>query len=108
MYKVTVRNNQSIWDLANQEYGSGEGAYQICVDNPGVVDFENKIPAGTVLNFDEAKVLNQVVVDLFKSKKIRPTTAVDIADDTDEHEDSIVLQTGGYMTLQGGGSILLR
>lgn len=77
MALITVENNQSIWDLAYQYYGSTEGVRQLIIDNPTKVNFNDKIPAGTTLIISQPPI-NKAVVDFFQSKGITPSTAIDV------------------------------
>lgn len=76
MKVIRVGNKQSIWDLANQEYGHEDGVLQLMTDNPGVLDFNSSIPVGTAVRIDETKIINKTVVDFFAKKGIKPATAV--------------------------------
>jgi phage tail protein X len=73
--RVKINNNQSVWDLALQEYGSANGVLQLVIDNPGIIDFENAIPKGVFIWIDQTKIINPVVVQYFDKRKFRPSTA---------------------------------
>lgn len=75
MRRILVGNNQSIWDLAIQEYGSFDGVKQLMIDNPTKCDFENSIPAGTELIIT-AEPMNKSIFDYFSKKRIKPSTAI--------------------------------
>lgn len=78
MKQVKTGSAQSIWDLANRYYGSVNGVEQLMIDNPTVLNFNYTIAPGTVVNIDESKVINALVVDFLEARKINPNTAVKI------------------------------
>lgn len=73
---IKTVNNQSIWDIANQEYGSESGVLQLMIDNPSVVNFNDSIPGGTTLRIDESKIINKTVVEYLSTRGMKPTTAI--------------------------------
>lgn len=77
MRRVLVGNNQSIWDLAVQEYGSLDGIKQLMIDNPTKCNLESSIPAGTELLIREIP-LNKAIYEFFSKKRIKPATAIDV------------------------------
>jgi phage tail protein X len=77
MKTVFAANRQSIWDLANQEYGHCNGVLQLMLDNPGVLDFENSVPEGTAIKIDETKIINKTIADYIQKKGYKPATAQD-------------------------------
>lgn len=88
MKEIIVNINQSLSDIAVQEYGSTDGQMQLILDNPGKCNFYDPIPVGTKLKIDETKVINRVVVDYMKKKNIKPTTAVEVGGGFDEGFDN--------------------
>lgn len=70
MRTATVRNNQSILDLAIQHCGSIEAAYQICVLNSLNIDAE--LTPGQVIILPD--VVDKKVVDLFKERGVEPAS----------------------------------
>lgn len=75
MRQILAGINQSIWDIALQEYGDVTGVKQLMIDNPTVCDFEKSIPAGTTI-YISGEPINKSWFDYFKSKKIQFATAV--------------------------------
>lgn len=73
---VTVLDNQSIWDMAIQEYGSFEGVKQLMIDNPTKCNFETSLAIGTLLVITQ-KPMNQRIYDTIKTKNIIPATAIE-------------------------------
>lgn len=77
MKSIKVGNNQSIWDIAIQEYGSYDAVKQLMIDNPTKCDFENSISAGTEL-FISGEPTNKATVDYLSSNGLRPSTAIEV------------------------------
>ena len=75
MAKVIVNKNQSVWDLANQYYGSVDGVEQLMLDNPGVVNFLYRVAAGTIINIDDTKIIDANIVDYLSTNGLKPATA---------------------------------
>lgn len=73
MKTIVVQNNQSIYDIAIQEYGTSEGLKQLIIDNPNVCNFSDDILPGTEL-FINAEPFNPQIVDYLKTKGITPAT----------------------------------
>lgn len=76
MKEVVAEINQSVWDLAIQEYGHSNGVVFLMEDNPGVFDFQNQVAAGTKFMVDDSKIIVGAVVTYLKNKGIKPATAV--------------------------------
>lgn len=74
MKTVTVSNNQSIWDIAVQEYGSYDAVKQLIIDNP-TLNFNDSIAPGTQLIIAGA-IVNKTIVDFLSKSGIKPTTAI--------------------------------
>lgn len=77
MKRILVQNNQSIWDIAIQEYGSMEGAKQLIIDNPTKCDFQNSLKAGMELLITLSPI-NKTIQDYFTKNRIKPATAVEV------------------------------
>lgn len=73
MITVLVQNNQSIWDLAIQHYGSADGVKQLIEDNPWL-NFEDNIAPGSKVKISE-NVIDKNVVDFLAKKGMVPATA---------------------------------
>jgi len=80
MIRITVTNNQSVWDLAIEQYGSVDGIKQLILDNPTKINFNDPVPAGTQLLVREDLIptFNKPVVDYLSKKGIRLATAVSV------------------------------
>lgn len=90
MRRIKVGNNQSIWDIAIQEYGSYDAVKQLMIDNPTKCDFENSIAPGTELMITQ-EPLNKSIFNYLAAKGIKPSTAVEV-----EAEPSDWILTDGY------------
>jgi hypothetical protein len=77
MRRVLVGNNQSIWDIVVQEYGSYDGVKQLIIDNPTKCDFENSIDAGTELLI-KGDVIDKSIFDWLFKKSLKPATSVSV------------------------------
>jgi hypothetical protein len=66
MFYITTKYNQSIWDLAIQEYGDSAGVKQLIIDNPDKVNFSDDIPTGTRILISQPPI-NKAVVDYLKA-----------------------------------------
>lgn len=70
MRQITTIKNQTVFDLAVQEYGNMEAAFQILVDNPHLVG-TNDLPIGYNLPAD---------IDFDISYPIQPGTLIYLQD----------------------------
>ena len=68
--KIEVQNNQTIYDIAIQEYGDVEGVKQILNDNPGI-DLDVDIVPKSILIIG-ADPINKEVVEYLKIHDIKP------------------------------------
>ncbi|MCE9539753.1 MAG: hypothetical protein K8R85_11115 [Bacteroidetes bacterium] len=78
MKQVTVENNQSIWDLAIQYYGSVDGIKQLILDNATKLNLNDSVVPGTKIIVREEMIINKPMVDYLKKKEIKPATAVSV------------------------------
>lgn len=78
MVRITVDNNQSIWDIAIQYYGSVDGVQQLMIDNPTTINFNDPIVPGTKLIIRDEFVKNKPIVDYFTKKGLNLATAVSV------------------------------
>ena len=65
---VVVQENQTIYDIALQEYGSVEGIFQIMEDNE--VDLETNVTVDQEILIDQDQVIDQSVVDYYAKEGI--------------------------------------
>lgn len=65
-----VQNNQSIWDLACQHLGHPDGAKNLIVLNPDVLNFNTNPVPGTKILVDETEIIDAAVVQYFKDKSL--------------------------------------
>lgn len=75
MITITVENNQSIWDIALQRYGSTNSVKQLILDNPDKVNFKNNIAPGTKLLINEDLIIDKQLVDTYKKNGTIPCSA---------------------------------
>lgn len=78
MKYIVVQNNQSLWDVSVQEYGSYDAVKQLIIDNPTVCNFHDGLVPGTKLKINEELIINKTIVDFLASKGLKPCTAVDV------------------------------
>jgi LysM repeat protein len=72
MKTVIVRNNQSLWDIAIQEYGTVEAVFDLAMANGlGITDI---LTAGQVLNVPESEYVNAEVVAYYRKNDLHPAT----------------------------------
>jgi len=74
MIIVEVQNNQSIWDLALQHYGSMDAVAVLLADNPWM-NFNDNIAAGSKVKISGV-VMDLNVTEFLKKKGLVPATAV--------------------------------
>lgn len=72
---VRVEEDQSVKDLAIQEYGSILGQEALYQDNPDVINFYSDPEPGTMIKIDSDKILNKDIVSLLKEKGIKPANS---------------------------------
>ena len=72
--KVIAGNDQLVFDIAIQEYGSIEASFDIAGDN-GLMLCDELIAGTHVTVFDE-KQLSRPMVDYFKINDLNPATAL--------------------------------
>lgn len=81
---IDVDINQSIWDIAIQEYGDPCGVKQLIIDN-SQLNFNDSISPGTKIRIT-AEPINKVIVDFLDKKGLKPSTAV-MANNAMQFED---------------------
>lgn len=74
MFKITTAENQSIFDIAIQEYGGVEGIFLLMEDNPDVIlSFNSELLPGTVLlirkETTEEEIEAQDVQEFFRDRQ---------------------------------------
>lgn len=70
--RVTILQNQSLFDISLQEFGSVEGLFNLLLANPGM-QIDSDIPSGTILKLD-GEVIRPEVVDYYIKNGIKPAT----------------------------------
>lgn len=80
MNKVTVGNNQTVWDILLQEYGSVEAFFQMVDSNPTVFTNLNVLLLpGMVLKVSET-AFNSKVKDYYSKRGLKVVNGVKIVD----------------------------
>lgn len=79
MKEIIVKFNQNLTDIAVQYYGSIDGVVNLIEDNNSqITSIDDRIEAGMVLLINEAKIINQGIVNYFIAKKIDIGTGEDL------------------------------
>ena len=75
MTNYTIKEGQTLLDIAIQKYGSIEGIAFLLEDNPGIIEVTDSLISGTMLNIrDDSYIIDQTVVDYLKEKSITLAT----------------------------------
>ncbi len=90
MKTVTVLNNQSLWDIAIQEYGTVEAVFELAQANG--LSVTDTLTAGQVLNVPEVDpaLTQPEIVDYYRRNGIRPATG-----ETEVADTPVPVPTGG-------------
>ena len=74
MKEITVLNNQSLFDISVQEYGTIEGVFEIALANG--LSVTDKLTAGQKLKIPEIdqSLVQPEIVDYYKRNDIHPAT----------------------------------
>ena len=99
MNNVKTYKDQSVFDIAIQEYGSIEGVFDLLKNNPGL-EFDSDIESGTALN-TSGTIIDQSVVDYYKKNNIKPATG-DIEGLPEYKEDEKMITKTYNYDLAGG------
>lgn len=73
--KVTVRNGQTLTDIAIQVYGSSEAVFTLASEN--ALDITDKLTAGMELDYSSDNIVNKRIVDYYAANNIYPCTQDD-------------------------------
>ena len=79
-----VLNNQSLLDVAIQEYGTVEAAFDIAVDNE--MDVTDLLVPGSQISLPTSDFEDRDIADYFKARRIRPATALPLISEEDVEE----------------------
>jgi hypothetical protein len=75
--KITVQPNQSVYDIAIQEYGSVEGVFLLMQDNPLIItSLDVNLIMGTRLQILSLP-LNKEIISYYKDNHIIPVSSID-------------------------------
>lgn len=86
--RVTVRDKQSVFDIALQEFGAIEAAFDIALKNG--ISVTSKLNAGAVLIMPKNAPETSAVLSFYKDNSITPATDIEIENTT--------LPSGNYVT----------
>jgi hypothetical protein len=70
---ITVLNNQSLFDIAIQEFGSAEAAFDIALANN--LSVTDELSAGQVLKLGKTDFQNRQIADYYRNRGLKPATA---------------------------------
>jgi len=85
MGSVIVIEQQSIFDIAIQQYGSVEGVVHLMNDNPNLTFNSNIIPGQNLILNDEA--IDADIVNYFRQKQLKiATKGTKVGGDFDEND----------------------
>jgi hypothetical protein len=98
--KVIVKERQTIWDLAIQEYGSVDGAFKILADNLGI-DLETDLVPNSILLINSDPI-NKDVVNYLVEKSISLANQPDKTD-----LSSLLLEDSSLLLMEDGSLILI-
>lgn len=70
--KVTVRNGQTLTDIAIQVYGSSEAVFTLASEN--ALDITDKLTTGMELDYSSDNIVNKRIVDYYAANNIYPCT----------------------------------
>lgn len=76
-----VVNNQSLMDIAIQEYGTIEAAFDIAVANG--MEVTDRLVPGSQLSLPPSNYEDRDIADYFKARRIRPATALPLISEED-------------------------
>jgi hypothetical protein len=85
MSSIIVKQDQSIFDMSLQLYGSIEYVFKIVQDNPGLLNIHPQNITGFNIQYDEQLTDNVV---FFKTNKINITTGAPRLDLGESFDDS--------------------
>lgn len=69
--RVTVQHDQTIYDIALQEYGELSAIYSLMEDN-SQLSLDTDMVEGDVLLIDSTKVVDQSIVNAFRGRELKP------------------------------------
>ncbi|MDR3326900.1 MAG: LysM domain-containing protein [Prevotellaceae bacterium] len=73
---ITALNNQSLFDIAIQEFGSADAAFDIALAND--ISITQTLETGRVLQLPTAiERFNRPIADYYKNRRLSPATASD-------------------------------
>lgn len=79
--EISVLHNQSLLDIAIQEFGTIQTAFDIAVANG--LDVTDALAPGTRLTLPSSNFEDREVAEYFKSRSIKPATALPLISEED-------------------------
>lgn len=77
--KVTVKDRQSLLDVAIQVLGSAEGVFALAVRNG--ISITDRLTDGQMLEYDLGEIIDTLTADLIAARKICPATEIPAKDE---------------------------
>lgn len=82
-----VREGQTIWDLALEQYGSVDGVFNIISDNPDVGSVDHIFQNGDEIDVDDTAATDQNTKDFYASRLVVPVSGEEDAPGGDFNDD---------------------
>lgn len=82
--EVRAINNQSLFDIAIQEYGTVEAAFDIAVFNE--MDVTDNLVPGQILKLPNSEYERKEIVSYFRSRNLHPATGFPLLSEEDTEE----------------------
>lgn len=76
--QIYTKPNQSIWDVALEQYGGIEGVWDLIDQNEAVENVNTNLDTAQELNILKDQVYNKEVLQYYKSKSIFPASNYNI------------------------------
>lgn len=99
--KIYAKPNQTIWDVALEQFGAIEGVWDVITENESVENINTNIATAQELNILKDKVYNADVLQYYKSKSIFPASLI-VAD----LDDSLLTEDGDCLLTESGDCII--
>jgi len=94
--KIVVLNNQTLLDIAIQEYGTIESVFELAIAND--LSITDELATGTILLIPEFSTLtnepiitNKEILNYYKKNKIKPATAMPMMVKLNDIEPIIII-----------------
>lgn len=91
--QILVKPNQTIWDVALNEFGSIEGVFEILKANDSLESLNEDLSVGQELKIVNV-VLNDTVLEYYKSKNIASASQFNLPQLLQEDGEELLLEDG--------------